>query len=163
MTLHILRVMVDRPCQGRLISLTTASSLPSGRHDWINYLLVHLPSTNARFHPGKLNIRKTPAETFSSHRFQSGGTARYEAVCSTFNKSALSNALPRAGDQSSMHQRSSRFARSSPSFRALIILTNRISRPKAFAAAAHLAVTWLHADNRPLPTPSSPTHSTPAA
>ena len=138
MTLHILRVMVDSPCQGRLISLTTASSLLSGRHDWINYLLVHLPSTNARFHPGKLNIRKTPAYTFTSHGCQSRGRARDIAVCSTFNQSALSNALPRAGNQSSMHQRSSRFARSSPSFRALIILTNRISRPKASAAAAHL-------------------------
>jgi len=137
MTLHI-RVMVDSPRQGRLISLTNASSLLSGRHDETNYLLVRLPSTNARFHPGKLNIRKTPAYTFTSHGCQSRGRARDIAVCSTFNQSALSNALPRAGNQSSMHQRSSRFARSSPSFRALIILTNRISRPKASAAAAHL-------------------------
>ena len=119
MTLHI-RVMVDSPRQGRLISLTNASSLLSGRHDETNYLLVRLPSTNARFHPGKLNIRKTPAETFSSHRFQSGGTARYGAVCS--EGAALSHASLRAEYQSSMHQRSSRFARSSPSFRALIIL-----------------------------------------
>jgi len=139
MTLHI-RVMVDSPRQGRLISLTNASSLLSGRHDETNYLLVRLPSTNARFHPGKLNIRKTPAETFSSHRFQSSGTARYGAVCS--EGAALSHALPRAGYQSSMHQRSSQFTCSSPSFRALIILTNRVSLPKASAAAAHLAATY---------------------
>ena len=139
MTLHILRVMVDRPCQGRLISLTTASSLPSERHDEINHLLVRLPSPYACLpDAGGLNIRKTPAYTFTSHGCHSCGGARDGAVCSNDNKSALSHALLGDGYQSDMHQRSSRFARSSPSFRALIILTNRISRPKASAAAAHL-------------------------
>ena len=54
------------------------------------------------------------------------------------NKRMMSCALPEDGCQFSMLWRPPRYARSSPSFRALTILTNRISRPKASAAAAHL-------------------------
>jgi len=93
------------------------------------------------------------------------------------NKRMMSCALPEDGCQFSMLWRPPRYARSSPSFRALTILTNRISRPKASAAAARLvAITdctpsmgsyqrlqrlWHASDAWGMP--SSPTHSTPAA
>ena len=93
------------------------------------------------------NICETPVLADNSRPFEPGGCVFTTTVHTNVNHCMISYALSEAGCQFSMLWRPPRNARS-PSFRALIILTNRISRPKISAAAAQLATTcWPHADH----------------
>lgn len=118
-----------------------------------------------------------PISTDVSKPFEPDRGVKFTIDHTNDNQCVRSYALPEEGCQFSMLWRPPRYARSSPSFRALTILTNRISRPKASAAAARLvAITdctpsmgsyqrlqrlWHASDAWGMP--SSPTHSTPAA
>ena len=87
------------------------------------------------------NICETPVLADNSRPFEPGGCVFTTTVHTNVNHCMISYALSEAGCQFSMLWRPPRNARS-PSFRALIILTNRISRPKISAAAARLATTY---------------------